>query len=152
MKRILFVSIGLMLLLGCGGKPNPKGSVSGTVHYKGKPVNGAMLRLHPTSGEGNDIPIPVSQEGTFSAADIPPGEYKIVVESQDFPQEQMKMPPIPKGMDPAKAAEMKEKFQQAKGGEVPTIPYPDKYKKEETTDLKYTINPGKQALTLQLKD
>jgi hypothetical protein len=151
MKRIILTSIALLLVVGCTSKRNPNGSISGTIHYKGKPVNGATLRLHPVSGEGPDIPIPVSQEGTFSGYDIPPGEYKIVVESQDPPPEALKMPELPK--DSAKAEEMKQKFQQMRGQEAPTIPYPNKYKKVESTELRCTVTKGKQEkLVLELKD
>jgi len=152
MKRILLASLGLVLLFGCGGKRSTGGSVTGTITYKGKPVNGAMLFFHPTSGEGNDIAVPTTQEGTFSAFDIPPGEYKIFVESSRIPPEALKGPEIPKGMDPAKAEEMKQKFQQMRGQEAPTIPFPAKYKDVATTDLKCTISQGKQQLTLELKD
>lgn len=153
MKRTLFVSIGLLLLMGCGSKSRTGGSVTGTITYKGKPVNGAMLRFHPTSGEGDDVPIPVDQEGKFSGFDIPAGEYKIVVESDELPPDALKGPEIPKGKDAAKEAEMKQMLEKTRGGEVPTIPYPKKYKTVETTDLTCTITQGKETkLTLELKD
>jgi len=152
MKRILVALIGLILLLGCGSKRSTGGSISGTVTYKGKPVNRAMLFFHPTSGEGHDISVPTTQEGTFSVSDIPPGEYTIFMEGARIPPGALKEPEIPKGMDPAKAEEMKRKFQQMRGGEVPTIPFPKKYQNVATTDLKCTITPGKQQLNLELKD
>jgi hypothetical protein len=147
-KRILIVSIGL-LLLGCGPKPGSGGTVSGTIRYNGKPVNGAMLHLHPDSESSDEVSIPVTQEGTFRASNVPPGEYKIVVEGrQGGGMSQMPT----KGMDPAKAAEMKEKLQGVGGQEAPTISYPAKYKKIATTDLKCTIKDGDQKLPLELKD
>src|SRR5579864_3059686 len=129
MKRAIFVSIGLVLLIGCGGNRGPNGSLSGTIHYNGKPVNGAILHLHPASGQGNIVDIAATQEGTFSGSEIPPGEYKIVVEGSKPPKGKEKMVQAPKGMDPAKADEMKQKYQQVFGKETPTIAFPNKYKK-----------------------
>jgi hypothetical protein len=151
MKRILIVSIGLLLLMGCGSKRGKDGMVSGTIQYKGKPVNGAVLHLHPSPGPGADILIPVSQEGTFRTSNVPPGEYKIVVEAKS-PPPGGGMPPIPKKVDPSKEAEMKAKLQQVGGQETPTIPYPAKYKILASTDLKCTIKEGEQTLPLELKD
>lgn len=151
MKRVVFVSIGFVLLVGCG-KSNPNGSLSGTIHYKGKPVNGALLQLHPVSGKGV-VNVPVTQEGTFSKTEIPPGEYKIVVQGSEPPKDMEKMIEPPKGMDRAKADEMKQKYQQAHGQEAPTIAFPNKYKKVDTTDLKCTITQGKKEnVTLELND
>lgn len=156
MKRIIFVSIGFLLLTGCGSKSNTGGTLTGTIHYKGKPVNGASLRFHPASGTGDDISIQVSQEGTFSSNNLPPGEYKIAVESQEIPpdaQRRMKPPKMPKDMDPEKAKEMEQKYQQAYQAVPSTIPYPKKYKDINTTDLKCTVVAGKNpSLNLDLND
>lgn len=157
MWRIITVSIVLFALMGCGSKSHSRGVIKGKITYKGQPVNGAVLHLYSTSDkddssdEDEGILVPVSQEGTFDSANIPPGEYKIVVTASEIPKE-MGMPAVPKGMDPAKAAEMKAKFQQMQGEEKPTIPYPKKYKNLASTDLKCTIQKGEQQLDLELKD
>ncbi|HTU93334.1 MAG TPA: carboxypeptidase-like regulatory domain-containing protein [Gemmataceae bacterium] len=152
MKRIILLAIGLVLLTGCGSKRNTGGTVSGTIRYKGQPVNGATLHLLPASGKDRlDIPIPVTQEGTFRGTNIPPGEYKIFVEAAKLPPQAAKGPKIPKNMSPGKAEELKKKYQQAYGNSIPTIAYPDKYKNARTTDLKCTINEGEQNLDLDLK-
>ncbi len=156
MKRTIFVTTGLLLLSGCGSKKDTGGTLTGTVYYNGKPVNGASLLLHPTSGQGDDFSINVGQDGTFSGYNIPPGEYKIAVQSQEIPpdaRQYMQMPKFPPNMDPAKKEEMKQKFQEKQGQEAPTIPYPKKYKDLKTTDLKCTVVQGKNPpLTLELKD
>ncbi|HEY7313774.1 MAG TPA: carboxypeptidase-like regulatory domain-containing protein [Gemmataceae bacterium] len=146
MWRILVALLALLPLMGCGKRD--KGVVSGTITYNGQPVNGVQLQLSPIPGPGNDITIPVSQEGTFRTSNIPPGEYKIVVTAPQTGR----MPAMPKGGDPAKAEEMKKKFQQAYARPTPTIRYPDKYKNILKTDLKCTINQGDQTLNLELKD
>ncbi len=152
MKRVIVVSIGLVLLIGCA-KRGTGGSVSGTVTYNGKPVNRATLFFRPTSYEGKDIDITTSADGTFNASNIPPGEYKIFIEGSRLPADATKSPQIPKGMDPAKADEMKKKFEQMRGPAAATIPFPQKYRKAETSDLSCTITEGKQEnVSLVLKD
>lgn len=152
MKRLIFVAIGIVLLTGCGTKRSSGGTVTGKITYNGKPVNGALLRLIPSSKEGEEFRIPVTQEGTYNSSGVPAGDYKIVVQGTEVPPDVQKtMKQMPKGMDPAKAEEMKQKFQQAHQ-ETPTIPFPAKYKKPDTTDLKWTITQGKQELNLDLKD
>lgn len=156
MKRTMFVSIGLLLLTGCGSKSGSGGSLTGTIHYNGKAVNGASLLLHPTSGQGDDISINVGQDGTFAGYSIPPGEYQIAVQSEENSPEgrqKMQMPKMPPNMDPAKAEEMKQKFQQMQGQEAATISYPKKYKNLKTSELKCTVVAGKNPpLKLDLKD
>ncbi len=94
MRRTVFVSIGLLLLAGCGPAGSGRGVVKGTITYKGQPVNGALLKLYPTSGGDIYTAIPVGQDGAFSTADVPPGDYKIVVEGATGTNG---MPPPPQG-------------------------------------------------------
>jgi hypothetical protein len=142
MRRIITVSIGLLLLAGCGSSRPPSGTVSGTITYKGQPVNGATLQLYPTAGgQSATVSIPVSQEGTFRTSDVPVGEYKIVVQPDPG-----NPGPNLKGV----SQEMKEKAEKLK---VPaTIPIPDKYKTKEKTDLALTVTRGEQKQPLELKD
>lgn len=153
MKRVILVSIGLVLLIGCGSMRNTSRIVTGTITYNGKPVNRATLYFHPTSGEGKDISTITQEDGTFSVSDIPPGDYKIYVEGTQVPPQAAKGPRIPEGMDPAKAEEMKQKFAKKSGQLAPTISFPPKYKKVGTTNLTCTITGDKQEkLTLEMKD
>jgi hypothetical protein len=149
MYRIVAVLMASLLLVGCASKSGKPGVVAGTITYKGQAVNGAALLLYPSSGEvTNPITIPVTQEGTFSIADVPSGEYKIVVEGTAGAQQ---APPIAmKNMPPEKAAEMKEKL--AKMNTPATIRFPDKYKDPRKTDLKCKISESDQKLNLELTD
>ena len=134
-----------MLLVGCGGKSSKSGSLTGTITYKGQPVNGAALFLHPPGG-GDAILVPVSQEGTFSSADVPPGEYKVVVQGTAGAA-----PASLKGMPPDKQAEAKKKLE--KMTTPATIPYPDKYKKLATSTLTVSVVAGKETpVKLELTD
>ena len=53
--------------------------MKGKLTYKGQPVNNAALQLCNAKGE-TVFTIPVTEEGTFSSADVPPGDYKIAVQ------------------------------------------------------------------------
>ncbi len=150
MRRLVILSLGLVLFAGCGAKRNQGGSIKGKITYNGKAVNGVTLRLYPLPGPGVDLTIPVTQEGTFDSTNIPPGEYKIVVEAPANVMQNRNMPAMPKGLDPAKEAEMKKSFEQQMG--QATIPFPNKYKAAGSTDLKCTIKEGNPPLELVLKD
>ena len=84
MRRFQMISLVLFLgaLAGCGWGETLGVGVSGAVTYKGQPINGATLLLYPTTaGQGAEVSIPVTQEGTFRTADVPLGDYKIVVQN-----------------------------------------------------------------------
>jgi hypothetical protein len=143
MRRIIAVSIGLLLLLGCGGKEG-KSTLSGVITYNEKPLNGATLLLF-SPGSKDGIPIPVAQDGTFRSADVPQGEYKVVVHGA------IGSPgPSTKGMTPEQKEKMKAQLDQMK--QEPTIPFPNKYKTREKTDLTCTVGKGETKVEWQLKD
>ena len=147
MRRILVVSVGLLLLLGCSSKRNKGGVVRGKVTYKGQVLNGGAIMLHPVSGQGEPFNIPVALEGTFSSSDVPPGQYKVVVAGNSA-----KPPFSLEGIkDPAARAKAKEKLD-AMNLPPPTIPFPDKYKDPNTTPETWTIEKGDQTKDLELKD
>lgn len=153
MRRIVLVSTGFLLLVGCGPPQRDSGTLKGTITYKGQAVNGATLLLYPTKGlgggEGPAWPVPVGQDGTFDASEVPAGDYAIVVEpaegsgagaaqSLDNSSPEMK----------AKAQGMQDKLKT-----TATIPIPDKYKVRATSNLSCTIAKGTNPpLKLELKD
>jgi hypothetical protein len=145
MFRCVILALGLFALVGCGSSQRDLGaSVKGTVTYKGKPVNGATMSLYPKTG--NYITIGLSQEGTFEAVDVAEGEYVVVLQpTKGFAG------PSTKGMDPAKAAEMQTTIEEMK--RPATIPFPKKYTKQATSDLKMTVTKGNnQPVELVLSD
>jgi len=145
MRRIVTVSIGFLLLLGCGKSGPPTGVLTGTIKYKDQPVNDCYLLLSPSSGTGESASIHVSHEGTFHQK-VPLGDYTIVVKPFEGARK-----PMTEGMSPQKLAEAKELLAKM-GGTDPTIPFPDRYKDKEKTNLKCTVTTGQQELTLELKD
>jgi len=145
MRSVLTVSIGLLLLTGCGPSI-VKGVVSGTVTYKGQPVNGATLFLYPTTtGQGSEMTIPVDQEGAFRASDVPAGDYKVVVQPSKG-----NSGPKTKGMTKEQLAQMKDQIDSLKS--AATIKIPEKYTKQEKSDLKMTVGAGEQTVPLELHD
>lgn len=153
MLRMIGISVGLFLVLtvltGCGSKRVKPGVLSGKITYKGQPVNDAALLLYSAedSSQTNPITIPVDADGDFRISDVPPGEYKIVVQGAEGVDNEAAML---KFLPPDKQAEMKSKMQ---GQATPkTITFPKKYQDLKTTDLKCTISRADQPLDLELKD
>jgi len=145
MRRTALVFLGFCFLVGCNTSKVAKGTLSGTVTYKGQPVNGGSLLLYTPAGAEAAAPIPLGQDGTFKAADVAAGDYKVVIQ----PSEGYKGPPT-QGMSPEMMAKMKANpdFNQPA-----TIKIPDKYKKIETSDLTLTVNKGGETkVNLELKD
>jgi hypothetical protein len=130
MRWSLLVLVGLALLAGCA-KPSQSGTVTGTITYKGQPVNDAALTLYPAAG-GKPFVIPVTGDGTFSTTGVPPGDYKAVV----------------LGRSGGVAGGSKGDQYAAKA----TIPFPKKYQDLKTTNLKMTVAGGAQKEDLELKD
>ncbi len=77
--------VGLLVLAGCGGGRPKLYPVSGSVTVKGKPADGAVVRLFPAAG-GEHMPAGVVQpDGSFKLTTFEPGdgapagEYKLTV-------------------------------------------------------------------------
>ena len=132
MRWIVVLSIGLLLLAGCGPRRPNSGTVTGTITYKGQPVNAGALTLYATAAEGGTLLVPVTEDGTFGTTDVPPGEYKVVVEAR--------VGGAVGGTTGAQAAVK------------PTIPFPKKYKDRLTTDLTLPVHAGEQKVELKLTD
>ncbi len=136
MLRIVFVPIVCFLVVGCGPSHAGKGELKGTITYKGQPVNASGILLFPVGDKtGISLPVPVNQNGAFSADELPLGDYRIVVQAAK----------MPKNMAPG--------VNSSPGGPTPTIPFPDKYKSVQTTDLTCSIKQGNASpCNLELKD
>jgi hypothetical protein len=144
MLRNVAVCLAVVLLAGCSGSKVVKTTLAGKLTYKGAPVNNATLNLFPTAG-GEAIIVPVDKEGNFRAADIPAGDYKIVVQgSAGSPG------PDTKGMTKEQIDKMKEQIDKMKSD--PTIAFPDKYKKKESTPLTVNVTKGMPDHPIELTD
>jgi hypothetical protein len=144
MRRSAAVCLVLLLLAGCSGSKTVKTTLAGKLTYKDAPVNNASLNLYPAAG-GEAIIIPVDKEGNFRAADVPAGDYKVVVQgSPGSPG------PDTKGMTKEQIDKMKDQIDKMKSD--PTIPFPDKYKKKESTTLSVTVSKGMAEQTFAMTD
>ena len=132
MRWLILVSVGLLLLVGCTPIPATTGTLTGTVTYKGQPVNDAALMLYSGNAEESGLIIPVSDQGTFTTSSLPPGEYKVVVEGRS---------------GAAAGGTTGAQFQTK-----PTIPFPKKYKDAKTTDLTVKVVAGQQKVDFKLED
>ncbi|MDZ4659795.1 MAG: BON domain-containing protein [Bythopirellula sp.] len=135
--RGLFLSLAVLLAVGCGEAALEKLPVypaKGSITFKGKPIPGAMITLHPTTPVEN-VPNPqanVSKDGTFSIRTYgaeegaPEGDYKLTV---------LWYKPIVNGPDFTSG---------------PNV-IPQKFTKPETTSIEIKIAAGKNDLpTIQL--
>jgi hypothetical protein len=108
---------------------------------KGRPVNGGAIVLLSSKSE---VTASLDQDGTFRSADIPAGDYKVRID----PSEGIIESP-PEGMPPA----IKVKFKKANMSQPASVPIPEKYKNEETTDLTVTVQKcGETKVILELED
>lgn len=145
MRKFLVFCLGLLLLLGCATK-KVEPLHTGKLTYKGKPVNNATLYLHPVGGkETAQITLSTDKDGNFEIRNVPPGEYKVVVEGSAGVQQANL-----KDMDPKRQAEAKKKLEAM--STPPTTPFPDKYKSPQTTTLKLTVTEKDSSRDLELTD
>jgi hypothetical protein len=151
MRQIISFFVGLLfvaVLVGCG--PHPKaGEVSGTVTYNGQPVGGAALLLYSASNaEAPPITIPVDDDGKFRIADVPQGDYKVVVQGGAGSTEVSGIDL--KRFPPEEQAKMKEKLD--KMHTAATIKFPKKYQDVRKTDLTCKVTAKNETMDLVLKD
>jgi hypothetical protein len=140
-KARLFLVLPLLLVLvvGCTStKANPV-KVSGKVTYKGAPVPGGTIQF--TKEGGGFASCPLSKDGSYSASDLPVGEYAVAVETESANT----------GAHPAVGSYGKGKggMSPGPGGAPPAPPsagdyvkIPAKYKKKETSGLKVSLAAG----------
>jgi hypothetical protein len=144
MRRNVAVALTLVLLAGCSGGKIVKTTLAGKLTYKDQPVNNATLMLYPAAG-GEAVIVPVDKDGNFRAADVPAGDYKIVVQgSAGSPG------PDTKGMTKEQLEKMKDQLEKMKT--EPTIAFPDKFKKKESTTLTVSVTKGMPDHPIALTD
>ncbi len=131
--------LGLLVVSGCGSS---MGNVEGTVKYQGKAVKSGMLMFIPPQGPPTYAEI--KNDGSYAAADVPPGEIKVVVNSPDprgpTIREGSPLRDVQKNKPPPDPNVLKEWF-----------PLPAEYGDMETTKLKITVTSGKNQIPLELK-
>jgi hypothetical protein len=101
---------------------------------------------------GTPYPSTISPDGTYAVADIPVGELIVVVETesvnpgrkgptetQDYKRRMAAVQPSPNG--PSGGAADLSKY----------VKIPEKYAKEKTTPITYTVKAGRQVYNIELE-
>jgi hypothetical protein len=136
----LILAVGL--LAGCGGGKK-KLSLSGKVTYKGEPVTGGSVTLHPTDGKTKPLTAPLNADGTYSVTPPALGEMKVAISTESVRGQTGDRYPMMKGKDKGSADASK----MFKYKEIPT-----KYANPETSKLSVTIVDGPNVKDFDLTD
>jgi len=143
----LAVAVGIT---GCGPTGSAPGVVSGKVTYNGTSVTGGNLTLHPVKG-GPDIPIIISNEGTFTSSGIPEGEMQVSIETESLKGKRAPGYDMSKGPKPPPGVEVK--VPEGDQSKQPTyMKIPAKYANVKTSGLTWTITKGDNPRDFELTD
>ncbi|HZT82971.1 MAG TPA: hypothetical protein VFA26_22265 [Gemmataceae bacterium] len=120
--------------------------MSGSVKYKGQPVTGGTLTLHPADGKGAPTTVNITPAGTFVATGVSPGKMKVTVETESV-----------KGMSGGykvpKDMSKDNKVPQFDTSNMPVyVPIPKKYASAQTTPLTWDIGKGNNKQDFELTD
>jgi len=149
----LFLCIFLVLGIcsGCGPKnPNAPTQVTGSVIYKGEKLKAGVITFHNPKGI---VTIPLREDGTFSAVDLPDGEVVVTVETESLNPKKAKKTYggakgkgstayAPTGIAPPSTAMGSEHY----------VKIPAKYGRAAESPLKVTLGKGKQKKDFELTD
>ena len=151
-EQLLVMLTSAAFLIGCGGDSGkPKlVKVSGKVTYNGKPVTKGLVSFVPASGPGTQTGQAATGEigadgsytlTTFDNGDgAVLGEHKVLVQSQEEdPAIKGRGMPIP---DARGQVNIK----------PPKFLVPEKYATAENTPLRITVEEGRKAYDIELKD
>ena len=143
-----------LLLTGCQGNPSGPASVSGTVKYNGAPVTGGTITFHRADGEA--IPYPISNDGTYSVPQIQDGQMVVTVDTESINPAKQNNEFRAKG--PFQKAGAKMKYAPAEppaGTNINSPVYvkiPAKYADKATSGLTVTLKKGSQTFNVDLTD
>jgi hypothetical protein len=128
----------LLFAAGCASK----GTVTGSVTYKGQTVGSGMVTFVLVGGkEGAGTGVPIGADGTYHASNLAPGAYKVGV---------MTSPPQKAPTFGGKTIDMPN----APGGEVAAGKYvaiPAKYGGPDSSGLTTTVKGGSQTYNIEMQ-
>jgi hypothetical protein len=145
LRRIMWLScccLTLVMLGGCNSADNQSAIVQGTVTIDGELAHQGIVTFHPTGG-GPVAYGPIRSDGSFTiqvgqgkvsnldASQIQTGDYLVTVV--------VGAPPAPRTGEPVGPAEP--------GPRITA----KKYSSKSTTDLKYSVKPGKNVFSLEVE-
>jgi hypothetical protein len=153
----LRIAVGVVLLFLAAGCSS-KGSVTGKVFYKDKPLAGGMVHFsHPEAGI---LSSPIGADGSYQFTGVPMGEVKIGVTGP--PPESNRGRDLPKNIDwekvkathpPGTSEEVLKKkmgIRSAPPSADATISLPEKYTDLLQSPLTYTVTSGSQVHDIKL--
>lgn len=120
--------------------------MKGKVSFMGQNLTAGTIAFVGSGRTGSGV---IKSDGTYSVADAPVGDVTITVETPPLPPGGvLSAPPPPAGVS------MPKEFLPPGHEEntaVRVVPAPEKYKKVETSTLKYTVKSGSQDYDIDLK-
>ena len=155
--RLLTVAtlVAVVSLVGCSGKSTVAPCmVEGTLSYKGKPIPAGSMNFY--SSDGTAYSALLSPDGTYTATNLPEGEYVITVDTDSLKPNQ----PEPTGRD----AQRYMKQSGTAGREAPSdmgpamkksdayVKIPAKYAKKASSPLTAKLNSGRNVVPVDLTD
>lgn len=75
----LLLVLPLLLTLGCGEKPKPTGTLSGTVSFNGENLTTGTVNLY-CNAQGSGTMVRINADGTYLTGPVPVGTYTIGIE------------------------------------------------------------------------
>jgi len=140
---VLAALVCTLMVVGCR-----KGTLTGNVSYKGKPVTSGTVTAYDEDGTAHQGTI--SEEGNYSIDGIPKGTIRLTVTSPDPNAGQA----IPKDADKERVAKMREhKANQDQGTPVKGWrKLPAKYSELSTSDLTFEVKGGTNTYDIPLAD
>jgi hypothetical protein len=148
--RVLLFSLAAFCLIGCS-KPSPApAKISGSLTYKGQPIKAGAMSFHTPDGVA--YPAQISEDGTYSATDLPEGELVVTVSTEHL------NPARKAGGTASKDTDRRMKMMQSRTQEGPPAenkvePYvklPEKYSNPKTSPLTVTLKSGRQVQDINL--
>lgn len=169
MTRLLTLSVVISCgMVGCSKGPKlPTVSVSGTVSYQGKPLEGAQIGFVPPSSDGKSANGVTDAQGNFTlqtylggtsqASGAMPGDYTVVIRKDEGAI--AGAGPAGTGPPPPRSSEeMRKEMQERSSGQLkappgPKLLTPQKYASSATSPLKATVKPsGNEPFKFDLTD
>jgi len=142
----------VVLIVGCSKGGGVPARVSGKISYKGQPIKAGTM--HFVTREGTSYTAQITNDGTYTATDLPEGEMIVTVETES-------VNPHAKGST-SKDADRRMKSMDAReppagaGGspksENAYIKIPDKFSKANTSPKSVTLTAGRQVVDIDLTD
>jgi hypothetical protein len=151
-RRIGFYGLALGLLvvlpLGCGRPSSTPGKLSGNVSIDGAPVTGGDLYIHTAGGAIHAI---ITPTGSYTATDLPTGDWKVTVNTESLNPKRKKAPKVYGGKKDAIAPipTGPQSTPSGAGGGV-FVEIPTRYMDASSTPLTVTITAGSQTKNIEL--